>query len=211
MNRELAERISAAGMTLAGSLLAVEPTGRLNAATELWAWGAWAHADVIGGGYGTRPSVTLDEIRALAAAGGPIDVHLMVDDVSGWLAALPTGLARVTIQSERLPDDSLDGLIALARQRADAVWLGVDTDTVPQPPAVAADGVLYMLVPPAVAGHALDPERLAGLSVGPSERTGVDGGVTAHHVDAIAGAGVGYVVVGRSLFTAPATHKENAR
>jgi pentose-5-phosphate-3-epimerase len=211
VNSELAARIESAGMRLAGSLLAVNPALRLDAASELWARGAWAHADVISGGYGSRPSVTLDEIRTLASVGGPIDVHLMVDDVAGWLAALPTGLSRITIQSERL-QSGLTELITLARQRASTVWVGVDTGVAPPPPAVAeADGVLHMLVPPAVDGHSLDPDRLAALRTDTFSGTGVDGGVRAGHVDAIARAGAQYVVVGRSLFTAPTAPKENAR
>jgi len=211
VNDELAARVESAGMVLAGSLLAVNPAARFDAARGLWARGAWAHADVIGGGYGSRPSVTLDEIRALAAAGGPVDVHLMVDDVVGWLEALPTGLARVTIQSERLEAD-IGRLIALGRQRADAVWVGVDTAVAPTPQAVTgADGVLHMLVPPAVPGHSLDPQRLAALRADGGSPVGVDGGVRASDVGAIARSGASYVVIGRSLFTGPAAQKETSR
>lgn len=211
MNGELADRIAAAGMTLAGSLLAVEPERRVEAAGELWARGGWAHADVIGGGYGSRPSVTLEEIRALAAAGGPVDVHLMVDDVAGWITALPTGLARITIQSERV-DEGLVELIALARQRAGTVWIGVDTGVAPpSPPMDSIDGTLHMLVPPGLAGHALDPSRLAALVPDAAASTGVDGGVGLEHVDAIAQAGADYVVVGRALFEVGAPLKERVR
>lgn len=211
MNNELANRIESAGMTLAGSLLAVQPTVRLPAADELWSRGAWVHADVIDGGYGARPSITLDEIHTLAAAGGPLDVHLMVDDVAGWLTALPSHIARITIQSERL-QAGIPGLIELARQHARQVWIGVDTDVAPVPSAVAdADGVLHMLVPPGAAGHSLDPSRLAAIRAGARAQVGVDGGVQTSHIDAVARSGVNYVVAGRSLFSEAAVREVNTR
>lgn len=199
MNTALAERVAAAGLTLAGSLLAVDPEGRAAAAGELWRRGAWAHADVIDGSYGQRASVTLDELRALAGLGGPLDVHLMVDDVAGWLAALPAGLARVTIQADRVED--LPAAVALARRTAAEVWLAVDPASGTAAAPREADGTLVMLVPPALAGHAFDPERLAAVvlasALGPS---GVDGGVAAEHLSAIARAGARYAVVGRALY-----------
>jgi pentose-5-phosphate-3-epimerase len=200
------------GLVLAGSLLAVPPSSRLAAAESLWRSGAWAHADVIDGPFGSRDSLGLIEIHALARRrASAVDVHLMVDDPAAWCAELPP-VGRVTVQVHDGID--LGAAAASARRLGSELWWAVDSEhatgaalelllaSLSAEPGLRADGVLVMLTPPGRSGFSLDPARLDDVRAACrfTEHVGVDGGVSEEFLDAIAEAGARYAVCGRSLF-----------
>jgi ribulose-phosphate 3-epimerase len=200
------------GLALAGSLLAVEVADRMYAADLLWAADLWVHADVIDGRFGTRDSLSLNEIHALAhRRPSAVDVHLMVEDPVAWCDELPP-VGRVTVQLH----DGVDTRAAAASVRrlgAELFW-AVDASLASGPslermlvalagePTSEPHGVLVMLTTPGRSGASLDPERFADVRIARrvTTRVGVDGGVGEQHLDALAAAGASYVVCGRSLF-----------
>lgn len=203
MNHELIDVAQRAGIMIAGSIIGLPTEDRAEAASRLWSRGCWVHADVVDGSYGQRSSVGVDEIVRLAQGRGAVDVHLMVDEPARWIEQLPRGLARITIQADRIPATELRTAIVEARRYADSVWIAVHRPERPPVETIAGvsdvDGVLFVLAPPAVDGHELDPANLArpGEAVGPH---GVDGGVRTDHLPAIAATGAVYAVSGRGLF-----------
>jgi ribulose-phosphate 3-epimerase len=202
VNEELIQAAGELGLTLSGSLIAVDVPERLETAEDLWARGCWVHADVIDGSYGTRPSISADEIRELVRGSGAVDVHLMVDDVGGWVERLPEGLDRLTIQVDR--HERVDEVMESARRKAKSVWIAFDPGEIPSwfipDQRAGVDGVLVLLTPPGRDGHVLNEKRITDVGrlrgILPS---GVDGGVNVKHLKDIAGAGATYVVAGRGL------------
>jgi len=209
--------IAERGLDLSASLLAVAPSERVETAENLWNQGLWAHAYMIDGRFGSRPSVSLNDIFDIALLNAErTDVHLMVDDPIGWCEQL-SHVQRVTVQ---LHDGLLPDLIAVAdaaRSIASELWWAVDPTfatgdalvefLVADCAGTAPDGVLVLLVPPRQEGYPLDPSRLSDVraarrAVG---SVGVNGGVTIGHIGDIADAGARYVVCGRSLFHATAS------
>jgi pentose-5-phosphate-3-epimerase len=210
VNEELIRAADELGLTLSGSLIAVEKQERPKTAQNLWARGCWVHADVIDGSYGTRPSVSPDEIRELVHGPGAVDVHLMVDDVGGWIERLPAGLERLTIQVDR--HERVDEVMELARRKANSVWIAFDPGEIPSwfipDQRAGVDGVLVLLTPPGRDGHVLDERRIADVvRLNGILPTGVDGGVKIAHLRAIADAGATYVVAGRGLLNGRPVHE----
>ena len=200
----------AAGLTLSASLLAAPSHSRVEAARAAWKGGAWAHADVIDGRFGAREALGIRDIRSLTAhGGGPVDVHLMVDDPAAWCERMPH-VQRITVQLHA--DLSIGEVVAAARERAAEFWWAIDAGyatgdalTAVLATAGPADGILVMLTPPGRAGAELDPSRLDDVRRARAHHplVGVDGGVTEPALASIRDAGAGYVVCGRALFDPP--------
>jgi pentose-5-phosphate-3-epimerase len=206
---------------LSGSLISLTETSRTAAAEELHRAGCWVHLDVIDGPFGARPSIGLDHINEIVRHGtGPVDIHLMVGDVAGWIDRLPVGCARITVQVTTA-DYTLAAdwpWLPAARTRAAEVWIAIDPvadgleEILTKASASAllrgTDGLLVMLVPPGQAGFALDDTRLRFVSTArtiPDVRVGVDGGVDVSNLEEIVARGATYVVSGRGLVDTEAT------
>ena len=102
LNTELMGRLGV-GAQLSGSLYAVPPAHRVDAARHLAARKIWAHADVFAD---TSAGVSLELIGRLGDAGaGPVDVHLLTAEALSALELVcRPGIARVTFPFERVPD-----------------------------------------------------------------------------------------------------------
>ncbi len=203
IDRDLPRLAAAAGVTLAGSLIAVAPKQRPAITEELVAHGHWVHADIIGGSYRGQVGVDLDELRVIRDVHGiRLDVHLMVDDPMEALAALPEHVHRITVQVPATAD--VESVVAAARGQADEVWLSIDVRDPSKVEATLAanvEGMLVMLTPPGKAGFSADLRMLdvtrsvaaAGLTIG------IDGGVNATNFVELVDADVQYAVAGRGL------------
>lgn len=203
-------------VTLAGSIISIPDDSRAAAAVGLHRNGYWVHLDVIDGPFGSRPSITIEQIEWIVEQRtGPVDVHLMVGDISAWIDRLPMSLDRITVQispTDYRAEASPSWIIA-ARTRAAEVWIAVDPladgagnlllDATELTLHRGVDGVLVMLVPPGQSGYEMDEERLAfahqaGAIV--EIPVGVDGGVNVSNLERITATGVTYAVSGRGLF-----------
>lgn len=207
-NTDLAGRLGAAGVDLAGSLYAVPAEDREAAAQLLGRRGHWIHADVFAD---ARAGVSLTLITRLAELGvGPIDVHLLD---RGAMDALPivcrAGITRITVPHEGT--DDVEAVAARIRAVGADPWLAIAPGTRVEDCADAlrhVEGLLVMLIQPGTKDTA-DPGLLDKVQTVHGQRpAGVDGGVDETTIDRILAAGTSYVVVGRRLFTLPpgATH-----
>ncbi|MHA7179389.1 beta/alpha barrel domain-containing protein [Arthrobacter sp. MDB2-24] len=203
INAELVEEAQRAGITLAGSLIAVPGHQRPSLAAHLLEAGHWIHADVISGSYLGQSGVSHDEIMDLYLAVGPqLDVHLMVDDLVEAIEELPSRLGRITIQYSEA--SNIESAVQVARLKARKVWIAVNE---PSPVDLARtracdpDGLLLMLTPPGVPGHAADLDRLDVLTDRSSAALpwGVDGGVNEQNLRTLGDGGITYAVAGRAL------------
>jgi len=203
VNGPLVDAARARGLMLSGSVLAVPPADRVDAARALTAAGMWTHADVMTGRYRGQPGLETHEIHALSRVPGVhLDVHLMCEDAAERARALPeSGVRRLTVQVDGA---SSPAVIADIAHIADELWLAIDPgrcslnvlDDMPDDVA----GFLVMLTPPGQPGHAADLDRLEAVTaLAERGEVGVDGGVTQSGVAAIAHAGARYLVAGRAL------------
>lgn len=203
-------RTMAAGVALAGSVIAAPPRGRTAFAESLDRRGLWVHADVIEGAYRGQPGVTADELDGLVrTVGTRLDVHLMVDDPAAALAGLPGRVARVTVQIDEVGDD-VRSLVRSGRDLAEDVWLATyaaEPGCWHMVTRAGADGLLVMLTPPGRPGHRADLDRLGTVRRASTDGVpaGVDGGASTDNLDAIMTAGARYIVVGRALLPPPGT------
>jgi len=196
------------GLGVAGSLYAVAPSHRLEAAALLHRAGCRVHVDVIVGSEG-HVGVTFAELAAVRAAlpSAVVDLHLIVlgppdPDVEreALEKAVTLGLATVTLtggQVRRHAD-------RVRRLRADGVgvWEQVapGADELEAPGLV--DGALVMLITPGTR-EAADLDRLGVVErLGSRLPVGVDGGVTGAVAQRCREAGAAYVVSGRALLRA---------
>ncbi|MFT4232330.1 MAG: hypothetical protein QM606_06100 [Leucobacter sp.] len=210
---------------VAGSIYAVGPDRRIEAAKELAARGMPIHADLIlapgdgdgGDGVGTAGrivhlGVAPHEIRALRAAlpDARIELHVILLDGAGLVGgsvemraltefAREVGAERIVLPEWLAGDDAVCAAFAGS---GCAVWRELPpTYTVGDLAAGRFGGSLVMLIAPGTRDTA-DPallERVAALA--PSCDVAVDGGVTPELAVRALSSGAQYVVAGRSLFT----------
>ena len=206
---EIAPRLSAgvltADLTRLGDELAI-----------LRGTGCWAHVDVMDGSFCPQLTVGPGFVAAVAAAGLPVDAHLLVDEPRRLLPdIIAAGPAVVTVHAEatRHLHRTMQELTALAAEQAAPVLRGVAIS--PGTPVVAVepvleltDLVLVLAIDPGWPGQrpaANTPRRLAAVrdlaaSLGRPVLVGIDGGVTMANATEIAGWGADVVVSGSAIY-----------
>ena len=178
--------------------------------------GCWAHVDVMDGSFCPQLTVGPAFVAAVAAAGIPVDAHLLVDEPRRLLPDIvAAGPAVVTVHTEatRHPHRTLQELTALAAARPAPVLRGVAISpgtpvTAVEPLLELTDLVLVLAVDPGWPGQppaANTRRRVAAVrnlaaEAGRPVMVGVDGGVTMANAAEIAGWGADVVVSGSAIY-----------
>lgn len=178
--------------------------------------GCWAHVDVMDGSFCPQLTVGPAFVAAVAAAGIPVDAHLLVDEPRRLLPDIvAAGPAVVTVHTEatRHPHRTLQELTALAAARPAPVLRGVAISpgtpvTAVEPLLELTDLVLVLAVDPGWPGQppaANTQRRVAAVrnlaaEAGRPVMVGVDGGVTMANAAEIAGWGADVVVSGSAIY-----------
>lgn len=178
--------------------------------------GCWAHVDVMDGSFCPQLTVGPGFVAAVAAAGVPVDAHLLVDEPRRLLPDIvAAGPAVVTVHAEatRHPHRTLQELTALAAARPAPVLRGVAISpgtpvTAVEPLLELTDLVLVLAVDPGWPGQppaANTRRRVAAVrhlaaEAGRPVMVGVDGGVTMANAAEIAGWGADVVVSGSAIY-----------
>jgi ribulose-phosphate 3-epimerase len=178
--------------------------------------GCWAHVDVMDGSFCPQLTVGPGFVAAVAAAGVPVDAHLLVDEPRRLLPDIvAAGPAVVTVHAEatRHPHRTLQELTALAAARPAPVLRGVAITpgtpvTAVEPLLELTDLVLVLAVDPGWPGQppaANTRRRVAAVrklaaEAGRPVMVGVDGGVTMANAAEIAGWGADVVVSGSAIY-----------
>ena len=178
--------------------------------------GCWAHVDVMDGSFCPQLTVGPGFVAAVAAAGIPVDAHLLVDEPRRLLPDIvAAGPAVVTVHAEatRHPHRTLQELTALAAARPAPVLRGVAISpgtpvTAVEPLLELTDLVLVLAVDPGWPGQppaANTRRRVAAVrglaaEAGRPVMVGVDGGVTMANAAEIAGWGADVVVSGSAIY-----------
>lgn len=178
--------------------------------------GCWAHVDVMDGSFCPQLTVGPGFVAAVAAAGVPVDAHLLVDEPRRLLPDIvAAGPAVVTVHTEatRHPHRTLQELTALAAARPAPVLRGVAISpgtpvTAVEPLLELTDLVLVLAVDPGWPGQppaANTRRRVAAVrhlaaEAGRPVMVGVDGGVTMANAAEIAGWGADVVVSGSAIY-----------
>lgn len=178
--------------------------------------GCWAHVDVMDGSFCPQLTVGPGFVAAVAAAGIPVDAHLLVDEPRRLLPdIMAAGPAVVTVHTEatRHPHRTLQELTALAAARPAPVLRGVAISpgtpvTAVEPLLELTDLVLVLAVDPGWPGQppaANTRRRVAAVrnlaaEAGRPVMVGVDGGVTMANAAEIAGWGADVVVSGSAIY-----------
>ena len=205
-----------------GSVYAVEPALRVEAATQLAAANCRIHADVILGPDARHRGVSWDELAAIrhAIPTGRIDLHLILlgqsvgpvriaEERLAITTALDIGAEFITVNRQSLTLHAAE--LAAARAAGMNLWLELPpARSGAAAPSIDIDGVLVMLIQPgtkqaANAAHLAKVERLAtqGMTVG------VDGGVTRDIAAHSLQHGARYTVSGRDLLAVTQHHLAN--
>jgi ribulose-phosphate 3-epimerase len=178
--------------------------------------GCWAHVDVMDGSFCPQLTVGPAFVAAVAAAGIPVDAHLLVDEPRRLLPDIvAAGPAVVTVHAEatRHPHRTLTELTALAAAQPAPVVRGVAISpgtpvTAVEPLLELTDLVLVLAVDPGWPGQqpaASTRRRVAAVrdlaaGLGRPVMVGVDGGVTMANAAEIAGWGADVVVSGSAIY-----------
>jgi pentose-5-phosphate-3-epimerase len=206
-----------------GSVYAVDPSLRVQAAVQLAAARCRVHADVILGPDGRHRGVSWDELTAIrrATPTARIDLHLIVLGQSAGPArvseerraieiAVQVGAEFITVSRQGLALHADE--LAAARAAGTNLWLELRPDQPGTDAAgIAVDGVLVMLIQPgtkqtANLAHLEKVERLAqNLPVA------VDGGVTRTIAARSRQLGAGYTISGRDLLTVTPPRPEDLK
>jgi pentose-5-phosphate-3-epimerase len=204
-----------------GSVYAVEPRLRVEAAVQLAAASCRVHADVILGLDDRHRGVSWDELAAIrrAAPTARIDLHLiapgksmdtvrLAEERRAIGTAVQIGAEFITVSNRclSLHATALTG----ARAAGTDLWLEVPPDKPgTDEPGIAIDGVLVMLIEPgtkqvANLAHLEKVERLAR-----TVQVAVDGGVTRKIAAKCLKLGARYAISGRDLLTVIQPRLEN--
>jgi ribulose-phosphate 3-epimerase len=178
--------------------------------------GCWAHVDVMDGSFCPQLTVGPGFAAAVAAAGLPVDAHLLVDEPRRLLPdIIAAGPAVVTVHAEatRHLHRTMQELTALAAQRPAPVLRGVAIN--PGTPVAAVepvleltDLVLVLAIDPGWPGQppaANTRRRVAAVrdlvaDLSRAILVGIDGGVTMANATEIAGWGADVVVSGSAIY-----------
>jgi len=205
-----------------GSVYAVEPRLRVEAAVQLTAANCRVHADIILGPDDRHRGVSWDELAAIrqAAPTARIDLHLiaqgnsmdtvrLAEERRAIETAVQIGAEFITVSTRCL---SLHATaLTAARAAGTNLWLEVPPHTPgAEEPGLAIDGVLVMLIEPGTKQAA----NLANLEMERLARTvpvGVDGGVTRKIAAKCLQLGARYTISGRDLLTVIQPQLENIK
>lgn len=188
---------------LAGSVYAVPPAERVEAAAELAEAGLDVHVDLMAPGEGLPVGVGLDELRAIAALvdGERIGVQLIgsVEFVDAVLpAVLETSPGKVFLPWAAFTEDR----VRLVRAGGSSPWLALWTEWdgtgAPTWPTLP-DGALVMLIEPGSSDSCQVGRLELAAACAALVPVAVDGGVTEDVVALCVTAGVESMVVGRAL------------
>jgi ribulose-phosphate 3-epimerase len=172
------------------------------------------HVDVMDGHF--VPPITIGPLVASSiadqvhAAGGALDVHLMIEAPERQIEAFAeAGADSITFHDEATPhaNRTLAAIRELGCLAGIAINPGTPADSVAELRGLA-DIVLCMTVNPGWGGQSFiegSPDkvsRLAGI-VGPEARIEVDGGIDASTAGPTAAAGASLFVAGSAVFGAP--------
>jgi ribulose-phosphate 3-epimerase len=178
--------------------------------------GCWAHVDVMDGSFCPQLTVGPGFVAGVAAAGLPVDAHLLVDEPRRLLPdIMAAGPAVVTVHAEatRHLHRTMQELTALAAERPAPVLRGVAIS--PGTPVVAVepvleltDLVLVLAIDPGWPGQppaANTRRRVAAVrdlaaGLGRPILVGIDGGVTMANAAEMAGWGADVVVSGSAIY-----------
>jgi ribulose-phosphate 3-epimerase len=178
--------------------------------------GCWAHVDVMDGSFCPQLTVGPGFVAGVAAAGLPVDAHLLVDEPRRLLPdIIAAGPAVITVHAEatRHLHRTMQELTALAAEQPGPVLRGVAIS--PGTPVVAVepvleltDLVLVLAIDPGWPGQppaANTARRVAAVrdlaaSLGRPILVGIDGGVTMANATEIAGWGADVVVSGSAIY-----------
>jgi len=198
---------------IAPSLLSADFTHLADQVRELEKGGAdWLHLDIMDGRFVPNISfgpIIVRAVRSLTRL--PLDVHLMIVEPEGYLAAFHSaGADRITVHAETCPH--LHRTIQLIRDLGMAS--GVTINPATSLDAVAeilpsVDLLLLMSVNPGFGGQKFIGESLKKISVaagmirsaGREIRLQVDGGVDMSNAGEIVRAGADVLVAGNSIFS----------
>ena len=196
-----------------GSVYAVKPRLRVEAARRLTEAGCRVHADLILGPDHRHRGVSFDELTAIrrAVPTARIDVHLIVlrassdpealaeEDRAIWTATA-NGADFITVSPPQLTLHA--SALAAARAAGTDLWLEVAPGQ-PSPDetqTAAVDGALIMLIEPGT-GHAANLEHLTKVErLAARLPVAVDGGVTRDNAARCVQLGACYAISGRDLF-----------
>jgi ribulose-phosphate 3-epimerase len=207
--------VTAGGPRLSAGILTADLT-RLGAELDVIRGRAhWAHVDVMDGSFCPQLTVGPPVLAAVAAAGVPVDAHLMVDEPRRFLPeVVQAGASIVTVHAEasRHPHRTLQELTALSAQvrpviRGYAINPGTPVQVI-EPVLDLIDLVLVLAVNPGWGGQAPasnTPRRIAAArditAAGDHPiLIGVDGGVTLRNAAEVASWGADLVVSGSAIF-----------
>jgi ribulose-phosphate 3-epimerase len=203
-----------AGRRVAPSILSAD-FARLGAQVdEVLAAGARVvHVDVMDGRF--VPEITIGPLVAAAiadrvhAAGGVIDVHLMIERPAAQLAEFArAGADSITFHVEAEPHAhrALGAIRELGCRAGVAINPGTAVEAVRELDRVA-DSFLCMTVNPGWGGQSFIPTSPAKVErlreVAPDPAIGVDGGIDARTARPVADAGARLLVAGSAVFGAP--------
>ncbi|MFC4223995.1 hypothetical protein [Lysinibacter cavernae] len=195
---------------LGGSIYAVAPPLRLEAARRLADAGHGIHADLILGHEGIHTGVTPQMVREIRSAlpEADIDLHLITHGTPAKEQAIAEAEALNLANDVRASRIALSPAAFARNERAitelrDAginVWVELEPIHSANPlEAGDADGALIMLIEPGTITTA-DPSNINKIEALPGAwNVGVDGGVTRAIATTSHAAGVSYIVSGRAL------------
>jgi ribulose-phosphate 3-epimerase len=199
------------GRRVAPSILSAD-FSRLGAEVdEVMAAGARViHVDVMDGHF--VPPITVGPLvvesiaERVRAAGGALDVHLMIDRPEGQISEFASaGASCITIHAEATAH--ANRTLAAIREQGCLAGLALNPGTPVEAVAElgdAADLLLCMTVNPGWGGQpfiASSPDKVARLrSVAPHPVVEVDGGIDAETVGSVAEAGATLFVAGSAVF-----------
>ena len=185
------------------------------------------HVDVMDGHFVPNISLGPPVIKSLRAASGmPFDVHLMIDDPSGYLDSfIDAGSDIVTfhLEAERDPGKLIKRILAAGKKPSVSIKPGTPAEKV-YPYLDDLSMVLVMTVEPGFGGQKLIESCLekARALRAEADRRGLDldieadGGINADNIGRVAASGVNVFVAGSAVFHAKdpakavAQLKENA-
>jgi len=168
------------------------------------------HLDIMDGRFVpqlTYGQVVVEAVRRSARV--PIEVHLMIEEPERSLADYAKlGADIITVHVEGLADPraTLQAISALGPRAHLAISPGTPVERI-EPCLDVCDGVLVMSVEPGYGGQRFDPvalDKLAHLAALRARRDGsfllgVDGGIAADTVAAVAAAGAQLIVAGSAV------------